>query len=362
MDRANLALARYLAAAENEVTLITHRADGELTRFPNVTLQQVPRPCGRHQLGAPWLDWRARRCATQAAPGTRVVSNGGNCMWSDVNWVHFVHAAATADSDSPASNLYRRWQRQHDCRREQRAVREARLVFANSERTRRDLIAYVGVSPERVQVVYYGSDPREFYPPAPQEAAVLRRELGFNPERPVVGFIGALRDGRKGFDTLFNVWGRFGASTGAILLVIGSGSRLPQWRARAREQGLDSHLRFLGFRTDVPRLMRMLDLVVAPTRYEAYGLAAHEAWCCDVPVVISRQAGVAERCTASLQELLLEDPDSAGELEQRLWTWWRGRDAFHRATRELGARLRTVTWDDMAREMVNAITAAPPAA
>ncbi len=362
MDRANLALARYLAVTENVVTLVTHRADAELTCYPNVALQQVVRPWGRHQLGAPWLDRRARQCAQTAPAGTRVVSNGGNCLWGDVNWVHFVHAAAVANAASQPTNLYRRWQQHHDRRREQLAVRAARLVIANSERTRRDLIAHVGVSPERIQVVYYGSDPKEFYPPAPQEPAALRQELGLTAERPLVGFIGALGDGRKGFDTLFDVWGRFGAATGAMLLVIGSGSCLPQWRARAREQGLDSHLRFLGFRADVPRLMRMLDLVVAPTRYEAYGLAVHEAWCCDVPAMVSRQAGVAERCPDSLQELLLQDPNHAGELEQRLWAWWRNRTAFLLATRELGAKLRAITWDDMAREMVNAITAAPPAA
>ena len=27
------------------------------------------------------------------AKGARVVVNGGNCRWGDVNWVHYVHAA-----------------------------------------------------------------------------------------------------------------------------------------------------------------------------------------------------------------------------------------------------------------------------
>ena len=359
MDRANLALARFLATTGNAVTLVTHRADTELAGFANVTLQRVARPWGRHQLGALGLDRRARKCARAAAAGTRVVSNGGNFLWGDVNWVHFVHAAANP-GPSP-HNWYRRWQQQHDRRRERMALGGAQLVIANSERTRRDLIAHVGVSPERIQVVYYGSDPGEFYPPTSQESAALRQELDLAADRPTVGFIGALGDDRKGFDTLFDAWGPFAAATGAVLLVIGSGSRLPQWRARAQAQGLDAHLRFLGFRADVPRLMRTLDLVVAPTRYEAYGLAVHEAWCCDVPVVVSRQAGVAERCPESLQELLLDNPQDAVELQQRLWAWWRHRSSFQLASRELGAKLRAITWDDMAREMVATSTAHPPA-
>src|SRR4051812_46729055 len=95
MDRANHALASYLARREgNEVHLVTHRAWPDLTAFPNVRLHRVARPFGKHMLGLPLLARAGmRRARRLAGLGGRVVVNGGNCAWGDVNWVHYVHAA-----------------------------------------------------------------------------------------------------------------------------------------------------------------------------------------------------------------------------------------------------------------------------
>lgn len=56
MDRANMALARYLAD-RGPVHLVTHRAWEDLAADPNVAVHLVPRPFGRHMLGGPLLAW-----------------------------------------------------------------------------------------------------------------------------------------------------------------------------------------------------------------------------------------------------------------------------------------------------------------
>ena len=59
----------------------------------------------------------------------------------------------------------------------------------------------------------------------------------------------------------------------------------------------------LGYCRDVVDLMAAADLLVHPARYEAYGLAVHEALCCGVPVIVSSAAGIAERMPANLADL-----------------------------------------------------------
>src|SRR5262249_8967970 len=95
MDRANHALAGYLARREGaEVHLVTHRAWDDLVALPGVRVHRVARPAGSHLLGMPLLARAGRRWARRlAAEGARVVVNGGNCAWGDINWVHYVHAA-----------------------------------------------------------------------------------------------------------------------------------------------------------------------------------------------------------------------------------------------------------------------------
>ena len=109
---------------------------------------------------------------------------------------------------------------------------------------------------------------------------------------------------------------------------------------------------FLGFRPDVPELLRGCDALVSPTRYEAYGLNVHEALCCGLPAFVTRDAGVAERYPDDLQGLLIADPDDAADLADRLRHWRDRRASFAAGRRRPLERLRACTWDDMAEQVV----------
>ena len=94
MDRANHALAMYLAERGDEVHLAAYRIAADLQARKNVTFHRVAKPLNSYFLAEPVMHWSARRVAQRiAARGGRVVVNGGNCNWPDVNWVHHIHAA-----------------------------------------------------------------------------------------------------------------------------------------------------------------------------------------------------------------------------------------------------------------------------
>src|SRR4029453_8330977 len=105
------------------------------------------------------------------------------------------------------------------------------------------------------------------------------------------------------------------------LKVVGVGAQREHWEREARERGLGERIQFLGFRKDVPQLMAAADLLLAPTRYEAYGLGVHEALCTGLPALVSRTAGVAERYPSELRELQIDDPNDVEELVRRLELW-----------------------------------------
>jgi glycosyltransferase involved in cell wall biosynthesis len=205
-------------------------------------------------------------------------------------------------------------------------------------------------------------DPALFYPPAPEDRRATRRRLGWPQTRWLVAFIGALGDHRKGFDTLFTAWQQLCRDPRweAELMVIGMGSELPAWRARAAAAGLGARVRFLGFRRDVPELLRACDALVSPTRYEAYGLNVHEALCCAVPALVSASAGVAERYPPNLRGLLLPDPDDAADLAARLRSCREAADGYRPALVSLAATLRRTTWQDMGRQILARIESSPP--
>jgi glycosyltransferase involved in cell wall biosynthesis len=357
MDRANYALASYLARLGRSVHLVAHRADADLLGLGTVTHHRVPKPLNSYVLGEPFLDHTGRRWAARVTgQGGRVVVNGGNCVWGDVNWVHYVHAAWAPRS---GGSFLRRAKRALTGRRwtaaERRALRRARVVVANSDQTRHALLDRLGLLPECVHTVYYGSDPTRFRPPTGPERDEARARLGWAGDRPVVAFVGALGDLRKGLDTVLAAWEILSKRPGwdAKLVVIGAGMSPAQ--AREESLRLGGAVEFLGFRRDMPDLLRGCDALVSPTRYEAYGLNVHEALCCGLPALVSRSAGVAERYPAELADLLIPDPDDATDLAGRLRAWRDDRHRLMAAVSALSARLRAETWDDMAARFLQVI-------
>lgn len=354
MDRANLALAHYLARSGHQVHLVGHRAAADLIGLPNVRFHRAWKPANAYLLGSPILDRVGRHWAAHiAAQGGRIVVNGGNCCWGDVNWVHYVHAAY---QPQVAGNALRRWKSQWQhrlfVREERAALRRARVVIVNSERTKRDVVERIGIPAARVRRVYLGIDRDVFRPVSAAERSSAKERLGWS-GRPTVAFIGALGDRRKGFDTVFTAWEQLVQSDkwDVDLAVIGAGAELPAWKAHAETAGMEKKIRFLGFRKDVPAVLAACDGLIAPTRYEPYGIAVLEALCMALPVLVSRTAGVAERYPAELSDLLIEDPEDPDALVARLRTWRARKDYFDAMTLRLSGQLRAHTWNDMAAEM-----------
>jgi glycosyltransferase involved in cell wall biosynthesis len=355
MDTANHALASYLARrGEGDVHLVAHRVSSDLSAYPSIRVHHVPRPFGLHSLGEPLLTRIATRRAREVrAAGGHVVANGGNVDAGDVSWVHYVHAAYKPAAAGALNSAIVATRRRCYVAAERSALTRARLIVCNSARTVDDVVDGVGVDPQRVRRVYYGIDPVRFH--TAHDSAGAKAALGYDAARPVVLFVGALGDRRKGFDTLFSAWCDLCRVPGwdAHLLVAGSGAELGAWQARAaRRGGVANRVTFLGYRTDVPALMAAADLLVHPARYEAYGLGVHEALCCGVPAVVSASAGVAERFPHDLRPLLLQDVESVAELTSRLRTWRDAKDSFRERAVAFSAALGARTWDDMSRDIV----------
>lgn len=357
MDRANLELAKFLAA-EAPVHLVTHRAAEELVSEPNITVHRVPRPFGKHLLGQPLLALAGRRWAARlTGDGSRVVVNGGNCRWPDANWIHCVHAAYSPH----AAGGFSRRAKAHSVHRlnrrtERRAIRIARVVICNSRRTARDAVELLGVKPDLAKVVYLGVDPERLPAVSAPECRAIRARLGWA-DRPWVGFVGQLGNRVKGFDTLYAAWRDLchDPAWDANLAVIGEGPDRPTWEARATSDGLDERIRFLGFRADVPAVLAGCDALAAPSRYDAYGMAVHEALCRGLPAIVSAAAGVSERYPPEFAELILDDPENPGELADRLRHWRANLDSLALRIRPFADELRSRTWADMARDIRDTI-------
>jgi glycosyltransferase involved in cell wall biosynthesis len=178
----------------------------------------------------------------------------------------------------------------------------ARNIVAVSQQVRRELIES-GVDGERVRVIPNGVDTEEFRPASGTE------QISGLPRGKLVLFIGDIKTPRKNLDTLLRAMVHVADAT---LVVAGEVAGSPYPRM-ATTLGLGGRVRFLGFRRDIPRLMRAATLFVFPSRYEACSLVLLEAAASGLPIVAGRATGGTELLTPECS-VLLEDPSDHVEL------------------------------------------------
>ncbi|MGH8013674.1 MAG: glycosyltransferase family 4 protein [Candidatus Binataceae bacterium] len=368
MDRANAALARHLRDLGVPLHLVSYQFDADIGDSPAIATYRVKRPVNSAMLGKWSLErtaWTVAARVMARTAGARVVVNGGNCIWPDINWVHYIHRASQFwDEGAP---LWFKTKNRIGClidrRRELLALRNARVVLANSDRTRADLISLLGLEPQRVHTVYLGAEP-SWMPADANRRLAARAWLGKPARRPLVAFIGALGyDNRKGFDRLMTAWRRLCARPewDADLIAAGGGRALASWRREVAEAGLGERVTMLGFTSRVTDLLAAADLLVSPVRYEAYGVNVQEALCAGVPAMVTRATGIAERYPAELSDLLL-DRDDADSLAARLLRWRADMNGFRNRAAPLGRLLRSQTLGDMAAQIVAIVESTPPSA
>jgi glycosyltransferase involved in cell wall biosynthesis len=364
MDRANYELAWYLAEkVGTRVHLVSFFVASPLAEHPNVIWHKVSKPLDMYLLAGPLLAREGRRVARRVGEreDARVVVNGGNCFWPDVNWVHAVHAAWNNRHEHAPLQFRLRadWAKRAARRAELRSLQSAKLVLTNSKRARQQVIDHAGLQPERVHAVYYGVDPDVFHPSSEQERKAARGSLGWPSSRPVLAFIGTLgHDRNKGFDVLFAAWELLcrDGTWDVDLVALGAGAEVELWRQRAVEAKLQERVRMTGFTKDVRSVLAAADALVSPTHYDAYGLGVQEALCCGLPAFVTGSAGVAERYPEELSDLLLSDPPEASDLAHRLWLWRANMEGYGARVSKFGAELRRRTWADMSGEIYELMT------
>ena len=175
-------------------------------------------------------------------------------------------------------------------------MRAAELVLTDSEHTRQDTIALLGVPAEKTAVLLSAADPifRPVDDPAVLRAMRRRRSL----DRPYVLSVGTVQP-RKNLPRLIAAVRLLRERTGEDIVLVHAGRR--GWLYAEVEQAVQNHALADSFRliedADDSELRLLYAGAVAlayPSLYEGFGLPCVEAMACRCPVVAAAVSSVPE--------------------------------------------------------------------
>lgn len=199
-------------------------------------------------------------------------------------------------------------------------------------------------------------------PKEPQHRAEARSKLGLEPSALLLVGVGSLTP-RKGYDCAVRALVGLAPRGGwpVHLAVCGGGSESTTIAALASDLDLASRVHLLGWRDDVPDILRDADVFVHPAMDEGFGLVVVEAAAAGLPIVASNVGGIPEiiehgvngllvppgdpqALAAAIQELI-DDPERAKRLGEAA-----RRTAFERFSAEAMAAAYMDLYERLLRE------------
>ncbi len=172
---------------------------------------------------------------------------------------------------------------------ERHAMHAATKVIAVSNYTRNIIVRRYGVPPEKVEVVYNGVE-------QPNGSWSSLRQSAPAKNDKIVLFLGRITM-QKGPEYFLHAARRVLEKIANVKFIMaGDGDMLYRSIELAAQLGIGNRVLFTRFLRgdDVRKVYQMADLYVMPSVSEPFGIAPLEALQNDVPVLLSKQSGIAE--------------------------------------------------------------------
>jgi glycosyltransferase involved in cell wall biosynthesis len=314
--RVNYEIVKAAIQRQSKITLVATRVDPELENHEliecvYISVKNIPTALMREvvftQKSDRWL--RKHRHEFDIVMACGAVTSEK----TDVNVVHFVHSTWLRSPfhisriNKNPYGLYQWLYTVLNSHWEKQAFNRTKTLIAVSETIKQELIE-IGNEAAKIEVVLNGVDLNEFHP-----ISLGRNQFGLPDEVDLALFVGDFRTNRKNLDTVLKALVNVPK---LHLAVVGSAEKSP-YPQLAKHLGIEGRVHFLGYRSDIAKIMQAVDFFVFPSRYEPFGMVVSEAMASGLPVITTAVSGVAAIVTPECG-IVLPDSEDAQALTDAL--------------------------------------------
>jgi glycosyltransferase involved in cell wall biosynthesis len=170
---------------------------------------------------------------------------------------------------------------------------------------------------DRIRLLGNGIHLSRFDPASVPDAQVraLRREVGLPEGAPVVGIVARVNR-EKGYEEFFEAAAVVARAVPEVRFVVVGPAEREKFDVLdpvelARRHGLEERVRYLGLRSDMPAIYRLMDVLALPSHREGWPRAPMEAAAMGVPAVVTDIRGCRQVVVDGITGILVPVRDSA---------------------------------------------------
>jgi len=313
----------YVAGAEISLLTLMQNLDAKYYQAVLLTSEKGPLTQEAALRGITWFaqpfPWFSRRCPWQY--GLSIYRLYRTIRANDIDLVHtncdhslryVMHACGLARVPyiSHVRDFVRTWFRPEKVAALNRAAR----VIANSHAVAQACIQ-AGIAEERVTTIYNPIDVEAFQAASPIAALRLRSELNIPATALVVGIVGQIHPVKGHKEFIESGLQLVARVPGIHFLIVGAAHGesnelfLAALKGRVLGSTYADRFHFVGFRTDIPVMMKAIDILAVPSWTESFGRVAVEGMASGCAVVATNAGGLPEIITDGVDGLLIAPRD-----------------------------------------------------
>lgn len=234
----------------------------------------------------------------------------------------------------------------------QRSLDRADRIIAVSEFTKKEIIDYFKINPEKIVVVYNGVDTEKFKGGISHQKSFEIREKYNLPENFFL-HVGTLQP-RKNLERLVEAYYEYGKQKDSESHLVLAGAKWHKFEGvfkKIRDFGLEGEVHFIGYveEKDKPYLYKLARALVFPSFYEGFGIPPLEAMATGIPVLASRSSAIPEVVGDAAY---LFDPYSIGEITRALIEISRNKSLAEELVQKGRIRCELFSWEKSAEKIL----------
>lgn len=174
-------------------------------------------------------------------------------------------------------------------------IKKANKIITVSENTKKDILKFFKVNPDKIEVVYLGVGD-EFIKKEKKDIEYLYERFNIPRDKRILMYVGNLKP-HKNLERLLEAYSKISSIENTCLLLVGKAfDKYTVLEDREKELNIDKNVIHTGIVTqeELVDLYNLSDLFVFPSLYEGFGLPVLEALACGTNVICSNSSSIPE--------------------------------------------------------------------